>query len=217
MRTWTKCALAIGALALAAADVHAQSAAPVAPRYRFGLMVGLNLADMTETEDADMRMGFLVGGSLMIPVGTGAFAFQPEVLYSQKGVKGTTVDEGSGQEVDITLKHDYVEIPLLLRLSVVPSGGAGVRPFLLVGPSVGISAKCEIEGESGGTSVGIDCDNIFEVATMDLGGLLGGGIEFPFGTRALSVGARYTFGFSEVFEDTDTKNRVIGIVAGLTF
>ena len=215
MRTRTTHALAVAALlAAASSELGAQTAAPVAPRFRFGITAGLNFADMSEIEDSDMRMGFVLGGHLVMPFGP-TFAFQPEVLYSQKGAKGSTVDEESGEEVDIELKHDYLEIPLLLRMSIPTSGS--VRPYLLLGPSIGLSMSCEIDGESGGVSVGIDCDELLEPSSVDLGGALGGGIEFPVGTRAMSLGVRYTAGFSEVFEEDESKNRVLAILAGFTF
>lgn len=203
------------ALALSATVVHAQVAAPLAPRYRFAVAAGINLANMTELDDSDMRAGFVVGGQVVIPMGT-AFAFQPEIYYAQKGAKGSMVDEGSGEQVDITLKNDYIEIPLLARLSIVNQGG-GVQPFLLVGPSIGINMSCEIEGESQGVEVSVDCDELVEAESVDLGAMLGGGLDFPMGTRSFSVGARYTFGFNEVFQDSDSKNRVITLLAGITF
>jgi hypothetical protein len=217
MRNRTTHALAVAALLAVAAssDLGAQAAAPVAPRFRFGITAGLNFANMSELDDSDMRTGFIIGGHLVMPFGP-TFAFQPEVLYSQKGAKGTTVDEESGEEIDIELKHDYVEIPLLLRMTIVPASG-GVRPYLLLGPSIGLSMSCEIEGEANGVSVGIDCDELVEPSSVDVGAALGGGIEFPVGTRAMSLGVRYTLGLSEVFEEDESKNRVLAILAGFTF
>jgi hypothetical protein len=216
MRIRTTHALAVAAFVAvaAASDLGAQTAVPAAARFRFGITAGLNFANMSEIDDSDMRTGFVIGGHLVMPLGP-TFAFQPEVLYSQKGAKGTTVDEESGEEVDIELKHDYLEIPLLLRMTVPTSGG--VRPYLLLGPSIGLSMSCEIEGEANGVSVGIDCDELVEPSSVDVGAALGGGIEFPVGTGAMSLGVRYTLGLSEVFEEDESKNRVLAILAGFTF
>lgn len=201
--------------AVTATEARAQVAAPAAPRYRFGLAAGFNLASMTETEDSELKPGFVVGGQLIMPISP-VFAIQAELNYSQKGVKGSTVDEESGQKVDVALRHDYIEVPVLARLDIVRPGG-GVQPFLLAGPALGVSVKCELEGESQGVSVTIDCDQLLEPSSVDFGAMFGGGLEIPMGARAFTLGARYTLGFGEVFEDGDTQNRVITFLAGIRF
>lgn len=194
---------------LFAAPASAQSAAPLMPKYRFGIAAGANLANMTESDDADSRKGLIVGGLMNVRLNN-AFSFQPEVYYSQKGLSAS--DEG----VDITLKNDYVEIPLLARWSAPMTGS--FRPFLLAGPSVGVNLSCEVEGEQDGESQSVDCEEFGgEVNTLDLGGLLGGGVEIPVGTRAMSLGARYTFGMSEVIKDSESKNRALTFLVGFSF
>ena len=194
---------------LFAAPASAQSAAPIMPKYRFGISAGANLASMTESEDTDSRKGLIIGGHMSVRLNN-AFSFQPELYYSQKGLSAS--DAGT----DITLKNDYIEIPLLARWSAPTSGS--VRPFLLAGPSVGVNMSCEVEGEQDGQSATVDCEEFGgEVNTLDLGGLLGGGLEFPVGTRAMSVGARYTFGMSEVIKDSDSKNRALTFLVGFSF
>src|SRR5215207_1330104 len=115
------------AAVLFAAPASAQSAAPIMPKYRFGISAGANLASMTEADDTDSRTGLLIGGHVNVRLNN-AFSFQPELYYSQKGLKAS--DSG----VDVTLKNDYVEIPLLARWSAPMSGS--IRPFVLAGPSV---------------------------------------------------------------------------------
>ena len=194
---------------LFAAPVSAQSASPIMPKYRFGIAAGANLASMTESDGTDSRTGLLLGANVQVRLNN-AFSFQPELYYSQKGLSAS---EGG---TDITLKNDYIEIPLLARWSAPMSGS--IRPFALVGPSVGINMSCKLEGEQDGQSESVDCEDFGgEVNTLDLGGLLGGGIEFPVGTRAMSIGARYTFGMNEAIKDSDSKNRALSFLVGFSF
>jgi hypothetical protein len=210
MSTLVKSTLLAAAVALGVAEASAQ--APLVPRYRFGVSAGANIADMTETTGADTRTGAIIGGVLRVRLNA-QFAFQPELYYSQKGVTGEFDDEGT--TIDVELKNDYLEMPLLARWSPLTTGN--IRPFALGGPSLAVSLSCEAEGASDGVSASVDCDEFADLNTFDLGALVGGGFEFPVGTRAMSVGARYTFGFNEVFDGTDSKNRALTFLVGFTF
>lgn len=220
MRTWSKIAAGVAAAAIVATLAATALAAQDAPgrpfpHYRFGVSAGANLADMTDTDDADMRTGFLVGGSFMIQL-SDRFSFQPELFYAQKGVKGAFVDDETSTPVSIALKHDYIEVPLLARWSFLDRA-ASVRPFILGGPTFGVSASCEAEGSSGGVSASVDCDEFASVNNFEVGGLLGAGLELPVGRSRMTVAARYGMGFSKVFDESDSKNRTFAILVGATF
>ena len=217
MRIRTSAAAVFGgalfALAAAGANVGAQEAMRY-PAYRFGLMAGANISDMTKTTGADTRTGFL-GGVTLNARFTRNFSLQPELYYSQKGVKGTFVDEASGENVDVTLKNDYVELPVLAKWTLVPEGT--VQPFVLGGPAFAASASCKAEGSSRGVSASIDCDKLASHNTFDMGGLLGGGVAIPVGKNAMTLGARYTFGFNKVFDESKSKNRTWSLMLGFVF
>src|SRR5688572_8077351 len=93
-----------------------------------GVKGGLNLADISfdpdEDDDdcCDMKAGFVAG--VFANFGTEMVSFQPELLYSMKGGKGSD---------DSKFKLNVVEVPLLLRADL-PTGGS-VRPFVVVGPA----------------------------------------------------------------------------------
>lgn len=219
MRTMTKVALLIGGAALAAALIGsvagAQSPTLLYPKWHFGLSAGANLADMTDTEGADMRTGMLVGASLSVQL-TEKFSLQPELYYSQKGVKGSFVDEESGTPVDVTLKNDYIEVPLLARWTFGRLD-TPVRPFVVGGPSLGLSASCKGEGEADGVSASIDCDRFASMNNFELGGVAGVGLAFPVGRNAMTVSTRYTVGFSKVFDEADSRNRALSFLVGFVF
>src|SRR5262245_60099588 len=112
-------------------------ARPASAQIGGGVKVGVNWATVSGRLDVDggntdknLRTGLLAGGFLtfnFIPL----VSFEPEVLYSQQGVK---LKQGS-QEA--TAELDYVQIPLLLRIGGSGKGHAGL--YALVGPSFGFT------------------------------------------------------------------------------
>ena len=52
---------------------------------------------------------------------------------------------------------------------------------------------------------------------MDLGFVVGGGIEGLWPSAALSIEARISNGVRSVFEDVEVRNRAFAVVLGLTF
>lgn len=200
------------ALLLAAPAARAQSGAPLERPVRTAVVVGASIARMTEVEDAEPRNGLVLGGQLTIRVNA-LFAFQPELLYVQKGLEGA-LDFG-GTPVDLAYRSDYLEVPLLARLSL---GGRTVRPFVLAGPSLAFSVACHVDGEVDGDTETIACaDADAEPAAVDLGLVAGGGLELPIGMNALTVGARYTAGLLEALDGTGSRHRTVAITVGFTF
>jgi hypothetical protein len=88
----------------------------------FGLKIGTNYSNVYDSEgedfEADSKFGFATGMFLSIPVGK-YLGFQPEVLFSQKGFKGTGRMLGSGY--DLTRTTNYIDIPLLVAVKPIES------------------------------------------------------------------------------------------------
>ncbi len=132
----------------AAASVGLQAAPAAAQQIRVQPQVGVNFANVSEVSelaagfgiDTKMRIAFhggvgiLFGLSEQLSIGTGGY-------YSQQGLKLTATGEP-----DVTLKLDYVKVPLTLS-AAFPSGG-GVTPFVFAGPMVGFKAACKVSGGS---------------------------------------------------------------------
>jgi hypothetical protein len=85
-----------------------------------GLKGGFNYANVYDTEgekfEADAKLGFVGGGFLSIPIGK-FIGVQPEILFSQKGFKGTGVLLGS--PYSMTRTTNYIDVPLLFVLKPV--------------------------------------------------------------------------------------------------
>ena len=198
-------------------EAHAQPVLPKPPT-RFGLVLGLNRADFEgeDTQGSKPRTGVLLGATLFIPI-TPAVAFQPELLFSQKGSR---IEDPSG---DGTINTNYIEMPLLFRADV-PVQGA-VRPFAFLGPAVGVRLSCDLGFSSGGQSETFTCDEFADLIgdpdikfnRIDYGILFGGGIGFSLGGQAVSVGARYNYGMGQIANDGDSKHRVLSLVGTIEF
>lgn len=94
-----------------------------------GFKVGANYSNVYDSQGeeftADSKFGWATGAFLSIPIGH-FLGVQPEVLFSQKGYKGS----GSviGSEFNYTRTTNFIDVPLLLALKPSP------QITLLAGP-----------------------------------------------------------------------------------
>lgn len=102
------------------------------PNFGSFLNAGAEAEDERLQFNEDFRRGFVAGGLLTINL-SNFIAFQPEVLYAQRGQRFADPDSGEERE----LKLDYIDIPLLARVQMSRHGGV----YLLVGPSFNINRK----------------------------------------------------------------------------
>jgi opacity protein-like surface antigen len=130
-----------------------------------------------------------------------------------KGAKSNDAEFGG------TLKMNYVEIPVLLRVDVPVSGGT--KPYFYGGPAVSFKASCNVEATSQGVTVSASCDELeaqgAKLKSVDYGVVVGAGLGFDVGGRLLTIGARYNHSLADIAENSDTKHRVISILATFEF
>ncbi len=183
-----------------------------------GVKGGLSLSQVqADPLNTDNRTGFVGGVYASFDVAP-MLGIQPELLFVRKGAKLFSSDVSIGPihigEVASTLDVDYVEIPLLLRLSLPTPDPLGLR--LLAGPVVSMksSEKLSVSGLvdfSQGTDV---------VKTTDFGFAVGGALAVRLdGLRVVGEG-RYTFGLTDISDlpfGGEVKNRAIYAMLGLEF
>lgn len=159
--------------------------------------VGLNIATLTKTTDADPRLGLAVGAEFeygatdMLGISFGA-------LYSMQGCKGK--DDG----MDVTAKLDYINIPILANVYVTK--GLAVK----VGVQPGFKVKGAWTLKSGNASASLK-DNDFK--SFDFSIPIG--ISYEYDNFVLD--GRYNFGCTNVYTDSDSKNSVFQITVGYKF
>lgn len=174
----------------------------------FGIKAGMNISNMN-VESMQSRIGFCGGGFATVGVGD-MVVIQPEAMYTQKGAKWESWYE---PEI-ITLKLDYINIPLLFKF-MVPVKGA-VKPNLFVGPYLGINVNATHRIDRiYGTSEERDYDEFYE--DTDFGMVLGGGVDFLLKKGKFVLDGRYSIGLITVQEGSDLKNRVFSFTLGYLF
>lgn len=175
------------ALLLCLGSLHAQD-------FQFGAKAGVNFANVTgdDVEDASSRTGFHLGAVAHIGI-SDRFGIQPELIYSQQGSKD--------DEFDVTLKIDYLNLPVLADITVAEGFS------LQVGPQFGFNINSEAEDDDGNTA---DLD----IETFDLGAAFGAQFKLDSG---LFFQARYSLGLSDIAEDADVNNSNIAVSIGYFF
>lgn len=158
-----------------------------------GVIAGAAFSSLRGIDGLDSRTGLIGGLSLVLP-SRGLLTLQPELLFSSKGAKGSTTSATG-------LQLDYVEVPVLLRLTLAREGT--VHPHLYAGPYLGLEIDCSVSGSAG------DCEDLPGVSTktVDVGGTAGGGLDVDFGPLVLTGGMRYSFGVSKVADFTRSAAR----------
>lgn len=184
------------ALALVLAGLGATQAS--AQTFDLGLEAGANFSsfigsDVTSYAGAasSNKMGFVGGGFLSLNFGS-SFAIRPEILYEQKGtaIQGTST----------TAELDYIEIPVLLKLSL---GSPVVNPGILLGPSFSFNTVATVS--NGGT--------INNVSSSDIG--IMGGIEIDF--DKFLVSGRYELGLQNIQQNVNVQNGTFTALVGYSF
>lgn len=197
------------ALLLATAVLLAAPLAPeAAAQTSFGLKGGLNTSFFggDDAGDSEPRLGFVGGAVLRSQVNPG-FALQAEVLYSQKG---DVLDRSNAGGGDITTELDYIEIPVMARVSAPL--GLYAEGGVSVGGYVGLPVRAEVVDEVG------FLDEID--ARTDYGVLLG----VDAGSGPYYVEGRYALGLAKPIEfdsvlgtDPELTNQTVSITFGVRF
>jgi hypothetical protein len=162
-------------------------------------------SDAASGSGNESKVGFMGGGFVDIGVG-GIVSIRPEVAYVQKGAKA------SSGGAEIKFKLDYIEVPVLLTVSV-PTGGGIVRPELFAGPAVGFRARCR----EANASTSASCADLgVETKSTDFGLMFGAGVAI----RSFMASVRYDLGLIKIDDSADPediKNRALLILVGWAF
>jgi hypothetical protein len=125
--------IALIALAIAGLTFNANAQEVSTPdhKVKFGLKAGLNVSNVYDVEgsqfDADAKMGLVLGTFVSIPLGK-HLGLQPEILFSQKGFRGT--GEAAGTPYYFYRTTSYFDLPLLLVLRAGPAVSFVAGPHL---------------------------------------------------------------------------------------
>ena len=159
--------------------------------------VGVNIANITDSDGADPRIGLAAGAEFEYGL-TDNIGLSAGVLYSMQGFK--TTEEG----VDCTLKLDYLNVPILANFYVAK----GFAVKLGVQPGFKLSSKAKAKGS--GASKEVDVDGI---KSIDLS--IPVGVSYQY--QNIVFDARYNWGVTKIVDDADSKHSVFQITVGYKF
>src|SRR5215213_6533572 len=183
-----------------------QNVTPMAIAPRFGIKAGVNLAKLrpsafssAEEPSTNLKTTAHAGAFVNIPLSTGGFAIQPEIVYSRQGSKVSqkttvgTVTSTTAYEQDL----DYINVPIMLQWK--SAGGF----FVETGPQAGFLIK----GQQEGPGTNNESNNKESFDKMDFG--WGAGLGF-LSRIGLGIGARYNHGFRNIKNDESTTTTQYG-------
>jgi hypothetical protein len=151
--------------------------------------------------------GFVGGAAVAWPL-TNHVSLQPELQFVQKGDDET--DTFSGGIFSEHIRLNYVEVPVLLRLSA--SSERGVTPFFVGGPQIAFKTSCSIDVH--GLPGNYTCADLPHAESMDWGVIAGVGTDVAVMGHALSLSARYDWGLRDAFKDNQAKTRTLVVLLG---
>lgn len=195
-----------------------------------GVKAGVNFSNMLfegdETSVEDLAKNgatkFTAGLMFILPL-SDAVAIQPELLFTQKGAKSTY--KVLGEEFTNDLTYNYLDIPLLLRLSLGDTHGEGLGIYVNGGGYVGyaLSGKGERSSPLGTLETEFTFDDEDDQSRIDFGFAVGGGLTL--GNVFLDV--RYAHGTNNLLDDDADNNndndfkklqhRGLALTAGIIF
>ena len=159
--------------------------------------VGVNIANITDVNDADPRIGLAAGAEFEYGL-TDNIGLSAGVLYSMQGVKTTIIDD------DCTWKLDFLNVPILANFYVAK----GFAVKLGVQPGFKLSSKAEFKGSGGSKEVDVD-----GFKSVDLS--IPVGVSYQY--QNIVFDARYNWGVTNIVEDSDSKHSVFQITVGYKF
>ena len=197
--------IALAAL-LFSVSVNAQTAAG---SWSLQPKAGINIATMTNDDDAKIRTGLVVGAELDYQA-TPQFSISAGALYSQQD------SEAKEQGVSGTLKMDYVNVPILVNFHVANGLAlkAGIQPGFLINDKVEVSSNgvsAEVGLKESYRAAGVDAD----ISSLDFAIPLG--ISYEFSHVVLE--ARYNLSLTNAITvlGESTKHSVFQLTLGYKF
>lgn len=162
----------------------------------WGVEAGVNFANLKGDDipdETETRTGLLLAVYYQYALANSGLILQPELMYSQKGL-----EFGS----DGVLKIDYIVASVLAAYYIEAS--EQLTPFVKAGPYLGlnVTAKQEFDGNEG---------DVEGVNSTDVGVIIRAGVQID----RFEIGARLSQGLTDVFDDGDGKNSVLGIFVGV--
>lgn len=164
--------------------------------------IGLNVANVSDGDGTDNRIGLALGAEFEYRL-TPIFSLSAGALYSMQGCKGTAEDD-DGNTGDVSLKLDYINIPILANVYVVK--GLAIKLGIQPGFNVRHKASATVSGVNVTT-------NLPGVKSVDFSIPIGVSYEF----NRFVIDGRYNLGVTKLIDGADSKHSVFQFTFGYKF
>lgn len=164
--------------------------------------IGINGANITDADNSDSRIGLVLGGEFEYRVSP-IFSLSAGALYSMQGCKSTAEDE-DGNTGDVSLKLDYINVPILANVYVVK--GLAVKLGIQPGFNVRHKATASVSGVNVTT-------NLPGIKSVDFSIPIGVSYEF----NRFVIDGRYNLGVTKLIDGADSKHSVFQFTFGYKF
>jgi hypothetical protein len=187
----------------------------------FGFKAGLGATTFTGDQDTEFQWqgGVITGITFELPIAED-WKLQVEGLYATKGSNARTtlsLPEIEVQDVPVDVEFDvsYIEIPTVIKWK--PIQGKRIRPTLHAGPMMGWNVSATVQINAVGETIRFVNEDE-SIKKLDVGAVIGIGVETDIGWQTLSLEVRYTHGLTNLIEnDEDPKyNGSVGFTLGIT-
>ena len=164
--------------------------------------IGINGANITDADNSDSRIGLVLGGEFEYRVSP-IFSLSAGALYSMQGCKGTAEDD-DGNTGDVSLKLDYINVPILANVYVVK--GLAIKLGIQPGFNVRHKASATVSGVNVTT-------NLSGIKSVDFSIPIGVSYEF----NRFVIDGRYNLGVTKLIDGADSKHSVFQFTFGYKF
>lgn len=164
--------------------------------------IGINGANITDADNSDSRIGLVLGGEFEYRVSP-IFSLSAGALYSMQGCKGTAEDD-DGNTGDVSLKLDYINVPILANVYVVK--GLAIKLGIQPGFNVRHKATATVSGVNVTT-------NLPGIKSVDFSIPIGVSYEF----NRFVIDGRYNLGVTKLIDGADSKHSVFQFTFGYKF
>lgn len=179
---------------------------------RYGITAGMNSSTLS-TDGTKSRVGFNVGMKAQLPITTN-FYLESSLLFSLKGYKSDSYFTNEQQEIKITQKNYYLELPIHAGYKFEMSDDFSI--FVSGGGYLGMGLFGKVKNKIGNSSTSYDMykdgrgDKRF-----DCGLGLKAGVEFK---KKIQLSGGYDWGLLDIHKyANDAKNRNLMVSCSYIF
>jgi hypothetical protein len=161
--------------------VHAQS---------FGAKGGINISTISKEkswDDTNAKIGYYAGFYMHAPINS-IFSIQPEILYSNVGVKY------DNSKTSHTLGLDYISAPIMFQFEPIP------KFYVEAGPQFSFLIGNSDRDKTDDVVTIKKYRNNSNYNSFDLSGAVGVGFRI----NNITIGARYVVGFTDIKKSGST-------------